>query len=168
MPFSCRYHSETFSEFTTTLQVSPILFIRSTKMLHLQWDSSPKDDKRFNLLLAMSEEKMSNNLLWTLLVGDGEKLLDMQVSTEVCNENGKGNCSGCWSLFGAVQDWHERVGCLEHYIRFCRFLIAIKIVNHRSKCNNFHDITQIYLRHFHTFILELPPFSLLGIVLWQL
>lgn len=103
-------HPETFTRRSKTLQSSPILSIRSTEMLHLQWDSSPKDDKRFNLLLAMSEAKMSNNLLWTLLVRDGTELLDMQISTEVCGTNGKGNCSGCWSLLGALRDWQKRVG----------------------------------------------------------
>lgn len=49
--------------------MSSMFFMRSTKMLHLQRDSRPKDDKRFNLLLAVSKEKMSNNLLSTVLEG---------------------------------------------------------------------------------------------------
>lgn len=107
--YRCRF-TENFTKLSKTLQMSSMLLVRPTKMLHLQWGSSPKDDKRFNLLLAMSKKKMSNNLLRAVLVRDGTEMLDVRISTEIWNENGKGNCFGCWLLFGVLQDWYERIG----------------------------------------------------------
>jgi hypothetical protein len=87
--------AENVEKFSKTVQMSFELLARPTKMLHLQRDASPRDDKRFNLLLAMSEEKMSNNLLRTVLDGDGTKMPGVQISTEAWSGRGRGNCSRC-------------------------------------------------------------------------
>lgn len=154
--------------FPETLQMSPVFLHGSTEVLHLQWDSSPKDDKRFNLLLAMSKGSMSNNLLRVLLAGDGAKMLGVQISTEAGSGEGTGNCSRCWRLFGAQQDWYERIGVrLYQRKTLSRCVIAIKIVNHSANVIIFifgggtstRRLIHIYLRHFPTFILKLPPFS---------
>jgi hypothetical protein len=66
--------AENPGKLSEAVQMSLVLLARSTKMLHLQRDASPKDDKRFNLLLAMSGRRMSNNLLRAVLAGDGAKM----------------------------------------------------------------------------------------------
>lgn len=62
------------------MQMSSVVFVRSTEMLHLQRVARPADDKRFNLLFAMSSKWMQNNLLRAMLDWNEEKMLGLRMA----------------------------------------------------------------------------------------